>query len=297
VDSIPILKYVPEWVPGADFKRIVRQGRVFSQALREVPFAETKRRMAVGEVQSCFTAHALRDLESEPDQFYQEHTVKNVAAMMYAAGTDTTVSSLSTFFLAMLANPDAQKKAQQEIDSIVGRGNLPGFSDEDALPYVAAVVKEVLRWRNVVPFGIAHYLPVEDEYRGYRLPAGSLVFGNVWAILHDENTYPDPYAFKPERFLLNGKLNPAVKDPQAAFGFGRRICPGRYMATSSIWITVASILAVFDITKEVREDGQPIEPSYEYGNGTISLPLPFKCSIKPRINDAVSLIQACSNET
>jgi cytochrome P450 len=72
---------------------------------------------------------------------------------MYAAGADTTVSALSTFILAMLANPEAQRKAQREIDSVVGLGNLPDFSDEEGMPYVAAVVKEVLRWKNVTPFG------------------------------------------------------------------------------------------------------------------------------------------------
>jgi cytochrome P450 len=79
--------------------------------------------------------------------------VQNVAAMMYAAGADTTTTALCTFILAMLANPDAQKKAQQEIDSVVGRGHFPDFGDEKEMPYVAALVKEVLRWRNATPFG------------------------------------------------------------------------------------------------------------------------------------------------
>jgi cytochrome P450 len=102
--------------------------------------------------QTSFVVNALRDLESG-DKYYQESTVQNVAAMMYSAGADTTVSALSTFFLAMLANPDAQKKAQLEIDSVVGRGSLPDFGEEEAMPYVAGVVKEVLRWRNTLPFG------------------------------------------------------------------------------------------------------------------------------------------------
>jgi cytochrome P450 len=110
-----------------------------------------------GEVTSCFTSKALRDLESGGKHF-QESTVKNVAAAMYAAGAHTTVSALSTFILAMLANPDAQKKAQLEIDSVVGRGNLPDFSDKQAMPYVAALIKEVLRWGNVLPFGSLHLL-------------------------------------------------------------------------------------------------------------------------------------------
>ncbi|KAJ7907941.1 cytochrome P450 [Mycena leptocephala] len=295
VDSFPILKYVPEWFPGAHFKRIAREGKLLSQALRDIPFAEAKRRMTSGASQPCFTVNALRDLESG-GQSFEESTVKDVAAVMYAAGADTTVSALSTFILAMLANPEAQRKAQREIDSVVGLGNLPDFSDEEGMPYVAAVVREVLRWKNVTPFGMPHFLAVDDEYRGYHLPAGSLVIGNTWAIIHDEILYPDPYTFKPERFLLDGKLNPTFKDPQAAFGFGRRICPGRHVATSSIWITIVSVLAMFDITKEVGEDGHTVEPSYEYEGGMMCSPVPFKCMITPRSQDTANIIHAASDE-
>ncbi|KAF7378306.1 Cytochrome P450 [Mycena sanguinolenta] len=295
VEFIPILKYVPEWFPGARFKRKAREGRLLSQSLRDIPFTETKHKMASGSAQSCFTVNALRDLQSGR-AYYQEDTVKNVAAMMYLGGADTTVSVLSTFILAMIANPGAQKKAQQEIDAVVGQGNLPDFEDEVAMPYVSALVKEVFRWKNPGPIGAPHVSTVDDEYRGYHLPAGSIVFGNIWAILHDEIEYPDPYAFKPERFLLNGKLNPAVKDPQCAFGFGRRICPGRHMAISSIWITIVSLLATFDISKELGEDGCPIEPSYEYEANVVFSPVPFKCTITPRSQEAVEVIQATSTD-
>ncbi|KAJ7146919.1 cytochrome P450 [Mycena epipterygia] len=279
VDSIPLLKH---------WKKLGR-------ALEDVPFAEVKRQLAAGTAGHSFTAESLRILSESSDKYHQEETISATAASMYMAGADTTVAALSTFFLAMLANPDAQEKAQIEIDTVIGPGQLPNFNDEQSLPYVSALVKEVLRWKPLAPIGLPHFLPVEDEYRGYRLPAGSLIIGNVGAILQDENMYPDPTAFKPERFLRDGKLNPDVIDPQAAFGFGRRICPGRHMAMSSVWITLVSILAVFDITKAVGEDGKIIEPSYEYSPDLISAPLPFKCSIKPRSTDAVALIEATVN--
>jgi hypothetical protein len=90
------------------------------------------------------------------------------------------------------------------------------------------------------------------------------------AIQHDEEVYPDPFTFRPERFLKDGKLDPQVQDPEiAAFGLGRRICPGRYMVLDSVWITVVSILAMFNIEKAVDEDGKVIEPSGEYSSAAI----------------------------
>ncbi|KAF7368863.1 Cytochrome P450 [Mycena venus] len=297
VDTFPILKHIPRWLPGAGFKRQAEEWLKLSLGMLETPFAETKRQVEAGRARASFTADSLQALkDSENELYYQENHVKAAAGTMFAGGADTTVSSLSTFVLAMLANPEAQKKAQEEIDFITGGKYLPTFNDKAAMPYVSALVKEVMRWENVTPAAAPHLLMTDDEYRGYRLPAGSIVIGNAWAILHDEAMYPDPYAFKPERFLLNGKPNPAVKTPEAAFGFGRRVCPGRHMALSSIWITVASILATFNITKAVDEEGNILEPSHGYISGLICAPTPFKCSITPRSQDAVALIEAAVSE-
>jgi hypothetical protein len=155
----------------------------------------------MGTAATSFTSLNLRALDdfTSGEREEQEAVVKAAAANMYAAGADTTVSALGTFILGMLMNPEAQKMAQAEIDSVVGVGHLPDFADEAALPYVSAIVKEALRWRNVAPIGsssiqlkalsestilaIPHYLAVDDEYQGYRIPAGSIVIGNVWFVI------------------------------------------------------------------------------------------------------------------
>ncbi|KAJ6597635.1 cytochrome P450, partial [Mycena vulgaris] len=295
VDTIPALKYVPSWFPGAEFKRKAIQWRKVTRELMEVPFAEAKRNIAAGTAPSSLTSLNLSTLDKSEgkEREAKEKEIEGTAAAAYAAGSDTTVSAFGTFILAMLKNPEAQKTAQTELDSVIGHGQLPNFADEPTLPYTSAIVKEVLRWQNVAPLGVPHRVLVDDEYRGYRIPAGSVVIGNIWAILHDEDMYPDPQSFKPERFLRNGKLNPDVRDPEtAAFGFGRRICPGRHLASSSLWLTIASILATLDINKAVDENGKVVEPSYEYSSGLVFSPLPFKCSITPRSRQAVEVIEA-----
>ncbi|KAJ7101281.1 cytochrome P450 [Mycena belliarum] len=296
VDAIPWLKHVPAWLPGAGFKRQARAWRPIVRKMADVPFAETKRQMDLGIAPASFAAESLQRLRDGEDTYYTEDTVRATAATMFIGGADTSVSALQIFVLAMLANPEAQRRAQAEVDAVTGGQQLPEYPDEAAMPYVAAVVKEVMRWRNVLPIALPHNLMAEDEYRGYRIPAGSIIIGNTWAILHDEVTYPDPYSFKPERWLLDGKLNPAVQSPDAAFGYGRRFCPGRHTASASVWIAVASMLATLNITKAKDEHGAEIEPTYEFDEGIISAPLPFQCCISPRTHSAAELIRRTAQD-
>ncbi len=92
------------------------------------------------------------------------------------------------------------------------------------------------------------------------------------AILHDEKVFYDPEEFIPERWLdEDGSLRPDMRDAElAAFGFGRRICPGRHLATASVWIGIASTLSSFDLIKPVDQYGNVIEPKGEYISGLVS---------------------------
>jgi cytochrome P450 len=127
------------------------------------------------------------------------------------------------FFMAMILNPKAMKKAQEELDRVVGKGELPDFSHKDSLPCIDALIKEVLRWSPPVPLGLPKRAMQDDVYRGYFIPKGTVVVENVWAILRNPNIYPDPEAFNPDRFLKDGKINPLVFNPEdRVFGAGRR---------------------------------------------------------------------------
>ena len=76
--------------------------------------------------------------------------------------------------------PEAQRKAQEEIDRVVGTDRLPTFEDRENLPYVDALVKEALRWHPVVPMGVPHVTTEDDIYEGYFIPKGSILLPNIW---------------------------------------------------------------------------------------------------------------------
>jgi hypothetical protein len=101
-------------------------------------------------------------------------------------------------------------------------------------------------------------------------------------------------AFKPERFLDS---DPPEPDPHTiSFGFGRRICPGRVLADSAIYLTIAQSLSVFNIRKAIDENGHEIDPIVKFLPGVISHPAPFKTSVKPRSPHHETLIRAIERE-
>ncbi|KAH6910660.1 cytochrome P450 [Coprinopsis sp. MPI-PUGE-AT-0042] len=284
VNLIPQLKNVPDWFPGAGFKQTAKEWAATINRMADEPYQYVKDQIASGTAEPSYVSKLLEETDGTRDE---EFDIKWSSASLYSGGADTTVSSLHALFLALQLFPEAQAKAQAEIDAVIGAGRLPGFADRDSLPYVNAFALELLRWHSVTPTGVPHRVTEDDVHNGYLIPKGSLVIPNVWYLLHDPRVYHDPQQFKPERFL---GPTPEPDPRTACFGFGRRICPGRVLADSSIFISVAMVLAVFNVGKAVADDGTVIEPIVGQTSGTISHPLPFQCSIKPRNSKALQLI-------
>ncbi|KAJ7169958.1 cytochrome P450 [Mycena filopes] len=288
VDYLPFLKYAPSFF---SFRRKALKWRQLTRAMLNTPFTSVKEDVARGTASKCLVSEELERLPGAADPRAREATIKNVAATLYAAGADTTTSALCAFFLAMCLYPDVQAQAQAEIDKVLGHERrLPLFTDRPQLPFIACICHELLRWNPVTPLGIAHYNTDEDVYNGYRIPKGTTVLPNVWAILHDPEMYPDPLFFNPQRFAPENRANGLNQIPDPAFGFGRRLCPGKFLAFDTLWIVVATILTVYNISKEIDETGQVKEPVAEFTPHSLSHPMPFACTISCRSTDARRLI-------
>jgi cytochrome P450 len=339
------VKYVPAWFPGAGFQRHAQRAKADQRRLRDKPMefvvseivslfntvpiinVLTMTLQAKGTALTSMVQFMLEEDSALPAEQSQAETIKDVAALAYLVGGDTTLGAVMSFFLAMLVHPEVQAKAQAEVDRVVGKDRLPELEDAENMPYVQAIANECLRWLPVVPTGLPflrqqrslalyephtglpHSTTQDDEYNGYLIPKGSIVMGSVWSvfptctpcfiadrtprsILHDPEDYPDPDTFKPERYLTpEGKLDPNVRDPRVAcFGFGRRICPGRHLADASLFAMIATLLATVDLVRAKDAQGHEIVPDVEVTSGILSHAKPFPWDVRSRGPQAEALI-------
>ncbi|KAH9888994.1 cytochrome P450 [Cubamyces lactineus] len=310
VDMVPPLRYIPSWFPGARFARQAATWATQTRSFRDQLFEAGEDSLEQGITDSLIgsvigsTSDVLLSVQDVVE------VCRGAAATAYAGpfriarssksdisiigGADTTFAAVYSFFLAMVLNPGAQEKAQAELDDVVGCDRLPEFDDRPSLPYVNALIKEVMRWHVIPPIGVAHRSVADDLYEGYLIPGGSLIVPNVWAMSRDESVYSDPECFRPERFLKDGNIDPNVRDPaNFVFGFGRRICPGLHFTDMSLFIACASILHVFRIGPPLDEDGKPVPVQPRYvENSLTSRPEKFGCTIQPRSAQAAQLVRS-----
>jgi Cytochrome P450 len=335
----PPVKHVPEWVPGAGFKKKAKQWREPTMEMMMAPFMVVKNALVSMSFSGGVTVLKWyywggwngwafgcgfcleetiwsRQRRGRRRNYSQcrwyviycrncngmyQIVRGHVNHYLTSLSDRQSATVLTSFILAMVLYPEIQKKAQKELDAVVGTDRLPTFEDRAQLPYVSALCQEIQRWRPVLPMAIPHVLSSDDIYKGYFLSKGSLVVGNSWyvlrasyqwgssfshvtshvrGILHNEATYgPRPEKFEPERFL-----EPGVATPTAQYGYGRRqvyscslsygaisrwaannrMCPGRFLAENTVFIVVAHVLKVYSISpaKDTKGNEIPIAATY-----------------------------------
>ncbi|CAE6460750.1 unnamed protein product [Rhizoctonia solani] len=266
VNLLPALEYWPEWLPGGSFQALARRARELKKLAGDDPFDKVKAEMANGVAHSSYVSRMLSNIEQDNEktnsvadlgnQADYEELIRANAVTLFGAGFDTTVTTLLSFLVAMQMYPEVQSRARKEVLSTLDpTTGQPIIAEIVNLPYLKNVLREVMRWLPALPLGIPHVTKEEDEYRGYYIPARSVVVPNLWALSREESIYRDPETFNPDRF------NDTSLPHETPFGFGRRRCPGMHLANSNLLIVFAYLLANFKITKAINEDGSTVEPN------------------------------------
>ncbi|KAH9952755.1 cytochrome P450 [Russula dissimulans] len=265
MNHIPFIKHIHSWIPFLSQEAVAQKCRRLSETMKTGPIDFVWTSMREGTAAQSLASEHLRDVEhlSGPERQKQERVVQEALGSLFNGEPSLSVASLMTLFLALTLYPEVQKRAQAELDSVIGRDRLPTFDDRPQLPYIDAMCKEVLRWRPALPLGFPHASTQDGVYKDFFIPKGATIIANAWGVLHDPELYPDPSTFNPERFLSapaappprgggGGGGQPRLNDPQLislAFGAGKRICPGRHFVDASLFILAASVLAVFSLSK------------------------------------------------
>ncbi|KAI9571622.1 cytochrome P450 [Boletus coccyginus] len=242
VDTLPILRYLPEWFPGGGFHKDAKRWRKIVRETADTPHQLVLEHLAKGDALPSLTSQLLQEGVTPEEEEILKYGFK-------------TPYAIAAFFLAMAIYPEVLKKAQAEVDVVVGDKRLPTMEDRDALPW------------NVLVSMPLHVTTEDIIYEGYLIPKGTCLLGNIWFILTNPEIYPDPDVFDPERFLgENQQLDPR----EMCFGWGRRSCPGSLLAESTIFICVVMALATLDISRCV-ENGVKVVPTFDVKEDVVRL--------------------------
>ncbi|KAK6130132.1 hypothetical protein DH2020_036111 [Rehmannia glutinosa] len=164
---------------------------------------------------------------------------------LFVAGTHTTTNTMEWAMAELLHNPPILAKLKQELSNNIPPRKIVQEQDIPQLPYLDAIIKEVMRLHPVAPLLIPHQTEQEVEINGYTIPKHTQVFVNVWSILRDSAYWDDPTSFKPERFL-NSDIDIRGRDCRyIPFGAGRRICPGMNLAMRMMSVMLANLVHNF----------------------------------------------------
>ncbi|KAK7457799.1 hypothetical protein VKT23_010139 [Stygiomarasmius scandens] len=240
------------------------------------------------------TAHpsmASYGLEKQEEFGLSDEAAAYTLSAPWAAGVDTTSSAIEIFLMTMLLFPAVMRRAQQELDDVVGHDRLPNFQGMGKLPYIEALIKEVTRWRCVAPLGIPHAAMENDMYNSMFIPRGSTVYGNIFAMTRDESLFTEPDQFRPERFLNTS--DPLFVNFTIPFGFGRRQCPGMHVALQTMFIVVTRILWAFNIHPPLDDEGNPVLPDSDSaftGGAVVMTPTEFKCLFEARSDSTAEML-------
>lgn len=188
----------------------------------------------------------LVDILLEPGSPVTQDRIWEVLHELMAAGSETTASTMSWFFLLTAMYPDKQKKLRMAIRNSIGT-NAPSLSQRSEIPYVEATILECLRIGNVVPLSVPHAVAEDVKFYGYTIPKGSTVLPNLVSAHLDPERFPEPTMFKPERFLSHDETSVVNADSIIPFSLGQRSCLGETIARSELFMYIVYFIQKYDI--------------------------------------------------
>ncbi|EFJ17005.1 hypothetical protein SELMODRAFT_421431 [Selaginella moellendorffii] len=280
-----ISEFVPPWLRGIDWKipRLKKLQAKIDSFLQKIV---DEHKLGVDSGKEDFMHIMLEYLKDEP---YCEDSVKANSMELISGGTDTSAAVIEWAILELLHHPEMLRKAQEEMDVVVGNSRLVGEADIAQLQYMQAVIKETFRLHPPIPL-LPRMASHDCKLGGFDVPKGATTFLHVYAIGRDPAVWDEPLKFMPERFLGNS-LDVKGQDYELLpFGSGRRGCPGMILGLRTVQLLVSNLIHSFDWSFAGERGGEafPLEERDTAGT-VIWTKTPLQVVATPRLRKEVLL--------
>nr|XP_045008630.1 cytochrome P450 2C26-like isoform X1 [Jaculus jaculus] len=214
-----------------------------------------------------FLMKGMQEKPSQQVEFSHENLATTVFDL-FAAGTETTSTTLRYGLLLLLKHPHVTAKVQEEIDHVIGRHRSPCMQDRSRMPYTDATLHEIQRYIDLIPTNLPHAVTCDIKFRNYLIPKGTTVLTSLSSVLHDSKEFPNPEVFDPSHFL-DGNGNFKKSDYFMPFSTGKRICAGEGLARMELFLFLTTILQNFNLKSVVDPKDLDTTP---VANGFATLP-------------------------
>ncbi|CAI9604789.1 unnamed protein product, partial [Staurois parvus] len=230
-----------------------------------------KKEFDTNAVSGYIDAYLMKQESAKAEKYFDDENLVHSALDLFAAGTETTSTTLRWAMLLMMKYPEIQKKVQEEIRTHIKQGQMPTVDDRRNMPYTEAVIHEIQRFANIVPLNLSHATSSDVYFRGYCIPKGTEVIPFLTSVLYDKTQWKTPYEFNPNHFLdANGKF--VKQEAFMPFSAGRRACVGESLARMELFLFFTGLLQTFTFYPPpgVSRDDISLKP----GTGFTLIPLP-----------------------
>ncbi|XP_073858344.1 cytochrome P450 2C9 isoform X5 [Macaca fascicularis] len=225
----------------------------------------------------------FKEKHNQQSEFNIEN-LENTAVDLFAAGTETTSTTLRYALLLLLKHPEVavftcvlSAKVQEEIEHVIGRNRSPCMQDRSHMPYTDAVVHEIQRYIDLLPTSVPHAVTCDVKFRNYLIPKGTTILISLTSVLRDNKEFPNPEMFDPRHFLDEGG-NFKKSNYFMPFSAGKRICVGEALARMELFLFLTSILQNFNLKSLVDLKDLDTTPVF---NGFVSVPPVYQLCFIP----------------
>ncbi|XP_073442583.1 cytochrome P450 2C5-like [Dendrobates tinctorius] len=227
-------------------KTVMRNVDELHAFIRET-FTNQKKELDVNDQRNLIDSFLVKQKEEKPnpDLYFTDENLTVLVTDLFAAGMETTSTTLRWGLLLMMKYPDVQKKVQSEIEKVIGLSK-PQVSHRKDMPYTDAVIHEIQRFGNIVPNNLPHATTQDVNFRGFFLPKGTHVMPLLTSVLYDKDHFIKADEFYPEHFL-DVRGNFVRKEAFMPFSAGKRSCAGENLAKMELFMFFTRLLQNFTI--------------------------------------------------